>query len=95
MKLNKEQKALRKDLLQILNASHGFIISHENGSTNCFLPEFVGSNVFLMSCAILHPNDRYSRKYGEFIALKRMFCKDSEFIKISREMVYHLEKMQD
>jgi len=90
MKLSPIEKKLRKKWLQKLRSFHGFIISQKNGATYCFLPQFVGSKMSNMSCATMNFKDTYSRKYGEYIALSRMFAED-ECILIPRDMVYHIE----
>jgi len=90
MQLTVEQKKLRKEWLQSLLSLRGFIISQTNGATYCFLPQFVGSKMFNMSFATLNSKDTYSRKYGEYIALSRMFA-EYERILIPRDMVYYIE----
>jgi hypothetical protein len=84
MKLSKEQKTYRKELKKNLSSRGGFFL-RQNNDTYLFCPVFPNSNTWQMSCAICHPKDQYSRKYGEFIALDNWIV--GHYIKVSHNFV--------
>jgi hypothetical protein len=85
MKLTKEQKAQRKEMKRALINDKGFFITLGDTETILLWPNFLGSDNYLMSMAIKHPNDEYNRKYGEWVALTKYENGDS--IEVSRVFV--------
>ena len=74
MKLSKEQKFNRKMLKRFFEKHDGLIMFDYNNHTIAALPM---GNTYLVSIAILHPQDLYNRKYGEYIALRKLKGGDS------------------
>lgn len=72
MKLTKYQKVDRKSLKNAFKTDGGYFEVRE-GHTFAIIPK---GNTALVSCAILNPADKYHRKYGELIALERMYEED-------------------
>jgi peroxiredoxin len=69
MKLTNREKELRKQYKTWLENSGGYIEVRQR-HTFVIVPR---GNTAHMSCAILNPADKYKRKYGEYLALRRMF----------------------
>ena len=81
MKLNKEQKAFRKETRKWLFENGGFFV-YSATDTFILCPQFLRSSVFSISTAICHPNDIYNRKYGEWQAL--VMWMEGNSVRVSR-----------
>jgi len=89
MKLSPRQKKMRKEYLEQLDKNGGWIFTdYPVGVTYCFVPEFPGSRMVSMSRAVCNPKDRFSRKYGEYLALERMYM--GENISVPDSLTYRL-----
>lgn len=85
MKLNKFQKAARKANLREVLAAGGLVASDGENMTAVFMPAACknGNGHFSLSFA---GNEKFKRKYGEFVALDRL--QYGECLPISEEMFY-------
>jgi hypothetical protein len=83
MKLSSTEKTVRKILMKELHKNNGLLFAdRETGATMCFTPDsFAVGKIWRMSTSICNSKDKFSRKYGEYLALKRLFYND-EFILI-------------
>ena len=76
MKLSATEKVCRKACLAELDSMGGFVMSVPGEKTTyCFCPVIEGnrrSKTWRMSVALCHENDKFSRKYGEWLAVQRM-----------------------
>jgi len=88
MKLAPTEKVMREEYLEQLEKNDGWIFTdYPNGVTYCFMPEFPGSKMMSMSLAVCNEKDRFSRKYGEFVALDRMYMGDNYLV--PQSMIYY------
>jgi hypothetical protein len=90
MKLTKEEKSERKEWLKKLYSRGGWIV-HDVGdfATYCYNPTLGNGDkakTLRLSCAICAPDDKYKRKYGEYIALHRMFSYEFIYITVPVEV---------
>ena len=85
MKLTKEQKQVRRMRLAWMSTSGGEIFTDGHSRTICWIPKYPGSNTGYFGMAIKHPNDKFSRKYGEYIATgKALDALDSEIVNMDQ-----------
>jgi hypothetical protein len=83
MKLTKSQKFERKELREYHFDNNGYFDVQE-GHTFAIIPK---GNTVIISCAILNPCDIYNRKYGEWLALTRMY-NEGDNIVLPSSLVY-------
>lgn len=73
MKLTEKQNTWRKAQKAIAkSAGAQFASDKVGGRVAIWRPKFKGANTGDFTMAIKHPNDTYSRKYGEYVALCRL-----------------------
>lgn len=82
MKLSDNEKTQRKEMRTTLFNVGGWFVYHNKKTILCFMPEFPGSEMVQMSVANCNPKDKFSRKYGEFIALMNMNKFNSVYVPI-------------
>ncbi len=72
MKLTEQEKRIRKAYLKELFTGHGEIF---NGTSHvwCWFPQFPGANMGFFGMSKCNSRDKFSRKYGEYLALIRVF----------------------
>lgn len=68
MKMTKIEKRVRKMNIATLREKGGMLFNDGN-TTFAWLPVFPGADTGWLGIAICHPNDKFSRKYGEHIAM--------------------------